>query len=149
MTTEPLTVDTNWYHVDTTDLTADQTEISWDQPAEMCIIRFGIVSGDTPLAGAIISVELDDSDPISGNFLMTREKQVVIANQDGEATVSLPWFVTFNRNRLQRGGIYRVRVSEAGGRCIHERRVLVPSVSSINFEDMADVDPFSELRGPV
>jgi hypothetical protein len=96
-------------------------------------VRFVVLDAGTPLAGARVHVLLEDSNSMVNTALVARLPASGVTNSSGYVDITLIQYAQFTK-----GGIYRVTVSDAAGRRLHERRVKVPSLASLYAEDLQD-----------
>lgn len=105
-------------------------------PAEtpgVSVVRFLVVDEEAPVVGAFITVALEDANSMTNTSLIARSPIKGVTGSGGYVDLDLIQFEEFTK-----GGIYRVTVSDATGRRLHERRVKVPSLASLYAEDLTD-----------
>ena len=100
-----------------------------------CMVRF-LVLDPTGVAveGARVNVWLDDANSYTDTALVSRAKQTGVTNSDGYVDILM-----IQRESFARGGVYCVQVFDRNGRCLHERRVMVPLLDSCFASDLLDV----------
>lgn len=101
--------------------------------AGLCNVLFAVTYNGNPVVGANVSAALEDENPTVDGYLLSRQITTGTTNASGEAVLTM-----VQRLQFTRGGVYRVRVSDAQGRVLHDRRVTVPNSSTVNAEDLPD-----------
>ena len=120
---------------DTTSLTITLTPQTLTPPIApgLCTVRFIVLNNGSPVQGAVVYAELEDANPMVDSALISRVVHTGATNAQGILDL-----VMLQRTAFTRGGIYRIRVSDAQGRKLHDRRVTVPSLSTTYAEDLPD-----------
>jgi hypothetical protein len=103
----------------------------------LCTVRFAVLDNGTAVQGAIVQVELEDINPTVNTALVSRVIHSGTTNSSGYVDL-----VMIQKTSVTRGGFYRIRVSDAGGRRLHDRRVYVPTSSTMFAEDLPDAEDF-------
>lgn len=80
----------------------------------------------------LIDVELEEPNPRIPN-LVSRITHDTVTDSDGLATLTM-----IQRVQFAGDGVYRIKVSDANGKKLHDRRITVPSVSTINAANLTD-----------
>jgi hypothetical protein len=99
----------------------------------LCTVRFSVVDRGQPLEGAKVHVELEEKNPTVETALVSRVVYGGVTSASGFVDLVLIQFDSFTR-----GGVYRIRVADANGRILHDRRVRVPTLPTCYAEDLLD-----------
>lgn len=99
----------------------------------LCTVRFVVLNNGSPVQGAIVYAELEDQNPMVDSALVSRVVLTGVTNAQGMLDL-----VMIQRSAFTRGGVYRIRASDAQGRKLHDRRVTVPTLATTYAEDLPD-----------
>ena len=99
----------------------------------VAVVRFFVVNAESPVQGAFVTIQLEDRNSMTNTAIIARSPAKGVTGASGYVDLPMIQFAQFTK-----GGIYRVTVSDAAGRRLHERRVKVPSAPTLYAEDLLD-----------
>lgn len=99
----------------------------------LCHVLVAATFNGNPIVGASVHCTLDGRNNTVDGILVSRAVESGVTNASGNCILTLIRFGQFTR-----GGIYSLRVSDAGGKILHDRRVTIPNASTANAEDLPD-----------
>ena len=99
----------------------------------LCLVTFAITDAGVPVEGALIHVELEEPNPMIPNYMVSRLTHDAVTDEDGLAVLTM-----IQRAAFVGDGVYKIRVSDANGKRLHDRRVTVPAVSFINAVNLTN-----------
>lgn len=95
-------------------------------------VRFLVLDRGNPVVGATCTAELLEDNPMVDTAIVSRAKHTGTTDGSGIADLTMIWHASFTK-----GGTYRIKVLSQG-RCLHDRKVTVPSSASQYAEDLPD-----------
>lgn len=90
-------------------------------------------SGDV-VEGCEVNATLDDANNTTDGVLASKAVTSGTTDSNGQCTLTLVQYASFTL-----GGTYRLRVTDAAGKLLHNRRVRVPTSTTANAEDLTAV----------
>lgn len=100
----------------------------------LCNVLVAVTFNGQPVVNGVVHCFLDSKNNTVDAYLVSRAIMSGVTNSLGYCTLTLIQFGQFTR-----GGIYRLRAWDAGGKSLQDRRVTVPNTSSATADDLVDV----------
>jgi hypothetical protein len=99
----------------------------------LCEVTFAITDSGVPVVGAIVHAEVEEPNPCIPNYMVSRIVHDAITDSSGIAVLTM-----IQRASFLGDGVYKIRVSDANGKRLHDRRVTVPSAATINAVNLTN-----------
>ena len=101
--------------------------------AGLCNVIVSATFNGRAVSGGPVHCTLDGNNNTVDGFLVSRAVESGVTDSSGNCILTLIQFGQFTR-----GGIYRLKVSDAYGKCLHDRKVKIPNTPTANAEDLED-----------
>lgn len=99
----------------------------------LCNVLIAATFNGDAVVGASVNCTLESKNNTVNGFLASRAVESGVTDASGNCILTLIQFGQFTR-----GGIYSLRVFDAGGKILHDRKVTIPNASTANAEDLPD-----------
>ncbi len=99
----------------------------------LCNVLVSATFNGTSVAGGSVHCHLDDKNNTVDGFLVSRAVESGVTDSSGNCVLTLIQY-----GRFTRGGIYRLKVADADGKVLHDRRVKISNTPTANAEDLED-----------
>lgn len=101
----------------------------------LCNVLVSATFNGVAVVGGAVHCTLEGTNNTVDGFLVARTVESGVTDSSGNCVLTLIQFAQFTR-----GGIYRLKVSDANGKILHDRRVKIPNTLTANAEDLEDAN---------
>lgn len=98
-----------------------------------CDVLFSVESTGVPVAGAIVSVQLESENNIANGHLIAKSEVTGATDAVGNCTLTL-----IQGGQFRAGGQYRITVTSLGT-ILHDRLVTIPDTDTAFADDLVSV----------
>lgn len=100
----------------------------------LCNVMVSATFNGKAVAGGAVHCYLEDKNNTVSGYLASRAVESGVTDASGNCVLTLIQFGQFTR-----GGVYRLKVYDADGKPLQDRRVIVPNTTTSNAESLTDV----------